>query len=284
MSDSDSPLDVEILLAFADRIDSLPPETAEWVGSLFQECLRARMHEAELLSSSASDLAPSGNTTGHDDTELAQVALDVAEWLRTLWHVGYMGAGGFPVAPRTTFPVVELEDVLKSSLFARIRQGKRPLPFPPPTRHGRPWHDLIEGSADTYAVAAEIVRDGDGQPIAALIEGDNGWQVAEPEGDPAFFIIQHRQRGPLFRLELEPGSALLSRLPPQLTQTIRLQERGGIRNFTLEWRLEDDAPQSIALRAATWERAESEAAYWIANNHPQLYGRIRLIRIDTNPA
>ena len=42
-------------------------------------------------------------------------------------------------------------------------------------------------------------------------------------------------------------------------------------------------PANIALRAATWERAESEAAYWIANNHPQLYGRIRLIRIDTAP-
>ncbi len=281
MSDSDSPLDAETLLAFADRIDTLPPEAAEWVGTLFQECLRARMHESELLSSSVSDALPAGNAAGRDDTELAQVALDVAEWLRTLWHVGYMGAGGFPVAPRTTFPVIELEDVLKSSLFARIRQGKRPLPFPPPTRHGRPWHDLVEGTADAHSVAAEIVRDAGGEPIAAIIEGDNGWQVAAPESDPAFFVIQHRQGGPLFRLELEPGSALLSRLPPQLTQTIRLQERGGMRSFMLEWHPEDEAPQNIALRAATWERAESEAAYWIANNQPQLYGRIRLIRIDT---
>ena len=283
MSDSDSPVDAETLLAFADRIDTLPPEAAEWVGTLFQECLRARMHEAELLSGGDNDASPAGNAACRDDTELAQVALDVAEWLRTLWHVGYMGAGGFPVAPCTTFPVVELEDVLQSSLFARIRQGKRPLPFPPPTRHGRPWHYLIEGDTGTHAVAAEIVRDGDGQPIAAIIEGDNGWQIPEQEGDPSFFVIQHRQRGPLFRLELGPGSALLNRLPPQLTQTIRLQERGGIRSFTLEWRPEDNAPQNIALRAATWERAESEAAYWIANNHPQLYGRIRLIRIDTAP-
>ena len=139
--DSVDPLDADELMNFAERIEQLSPADAEWVGSLFQECMRARMREAELLSG----LTEAGATESTEfDAQLAQVALDAAEWLKTLWNVGYMGAGSFPSQPRSAFPLIELEDVIKSALFARIREGKRPLPFPPPTRHGLPWHDLVE--------------------------------------------------------------------------------------------------------------------------------------------
>ena len=50
MMDNEAPLDADELMNFGDRIDQLPAEDAEWVSSLFQECLRARMHEAELLT------------------------------------------------------------------------------------------------------------------------------------------------------------------------------------------------------------------------------------------
>ena len=130
MHDEITPLDADDLMIFADRIEQLQPDDAEWVGRLFQECMRARMHEAELLESHADEPAPA-NDDSELDVQLAQVALDTAEWLKTLWDVGYMGAGSFPSKPRTAFPLVGLEDVLKSSLFARIRCGKRPLPFPP---------------------------------------------------------------------------------------------------------------------------------------------------------
>ena len=272
LASAPEPLDADTLLQYAERIEALPPETAAWVGDLFQECLRARLHEADLLASGQASAEP---CTCMADTELAQVALDVAEWLRTLWSVGYMGAGSFPAAPRSAFPVIELEDVLKSALFARIRQGKRPLPFPPPTRDGRPWHDLIEGEPTRHAVVAEIVRGADDQPQGALIEGDNGWQIVANAAEHGAFIIQHRQRGPLFRLETGSRPAMLVRLAPQETQTIHLQERGGFRSFTLEWTAGEPAGTSIPLRAATWERAESEAAHWIATHHPEYYGRIR---------
>jgi hypothetical protein len=157
------PLDAEELMAFSERIDALVPADAEWVRRLFDECLRARMREADLLAAGAGAGAPAADTCNRVrqfDEQLAQVALDAAEWLKTLWDVGYMGAHSFPSQPRSAFPLIELEDVLKSALFARIREGKRPLPFPPPTRNGLPWHALVECDKDaTHEVDAEIVRD-----------------------------------------------------------------------------------------------------------------------------
>jgi hypothetical protein len=43
-------LDAEELMGFSERIERLSPADAEWVTRLFDECLRARMHEAELLA------------------------------------------------------------------------------------------------------------------------------------------------------------------------------------------------------------------------------------------
>ena len=45
-------LDAEELMGFSERIERLSPADAEWVTRLFDECLRARMHEAELLAES----------------------------------------------------------------------------------------------------------------------------------------------------------------------------------------------------------------------------------------
>ncbi len=109
----EAPLDADELMNFSVRIERLPPDDAEWVGRLFAECLRARMHEAELLAG-------------------------------------------------------QMDDVLKSSLFARIREGKRPLPFPPPTRQGSPWHDLIEKTEARYHIDAEVLRGEDGHAVGVL--------------------------------------------------------------------------------------------------------------------
>jgi hypothetical protein len=274
-----APLDADELMNFAGRIEQLPPADAGWVDCLFQECLRARMHEAELLTG-LSDSAETGNYGKEFAEQLAQVALDTAEWLKTLWDVGYMGAGSFPSQPRTNFPLVELEDVLKSALFARIREGKRPLPFPPPTRQGLPWHDLVDSQEETHVVTAEIVRDGQDQAIAAIIEACPDWQLIEEVASDREYIVQHRGKGPLFRLYLDPVSARLRREPPRWTRRIRLQERGGFRSYTLEWPQQDERVQAVALRATTWERAESEAAQWVATKHPEMYGQVSFERVE----
>ena len=46
------------------------------------------------------------------------------------------------------------------------------------------------------------------------------------------------------------------------------------------WRGSGAKPIAVPLRAATWERAESEAAHWIATQHPALYGRVAFLRAD----
>lgn len=278
MNDQTS-LDADELMNFAERIEQLPPADARWVDSLFQECLRARMHEAELLSG-LSDPAQTGKSSTEFAAQLAQVALDATEWLETLWNVGYMGAGSFPAQPRTAFPLIELEDVLKSALFARIREGKRPLPFPPPTRQGLPWHDLVESQEEIHVVEAEIVRDGQGQTIAAIIEACPDWQIVEEVASDREYIVQHRGKGPLFRLHLDPDTASLRREPPRWMRRIRLQERGGFRSYTLEWPQPDEHVLDVALRAATWERAESEAAQWIATKYPEMYGQVNFERVE----
>ena len=116
--DDESPLDADELMLMADRVEQLSPEDAAWVSRLFVECVRARTHEAELLSAQSL----TGETPGEQqwEAQLAQVALDAAEWLKTLWDVGYMGASSFPAQPRSAFPLIELEDVLKSALFALL--------------------------------------------------------------------------------------------------------------------------------------------------------------------
>ncbi len=83
MQEENVPLDADELMVLADRIDTLAPGDAEWVSRLFQECLRARMHEAELLEHQAEENAPA-TCVKELDARLAQVALDAAEWLKTL--------------------------------------------------------------------------------------------------------------------------------------------------------------------------------------------------------
>ena len=276
--DTDAPMDADDLMLMADRLEQLPPDAAEWVGRLFAECMRARMHEAELLS----QCAPTGDSVGEQllETQLAQVALDAAEWLKTLWDVGYMGAGSFPSQPRSAFPLIELEDVLKSALFARIRQGKRPLPFPPPTRHGLPWHELYECGDEVHAVTAEIVRDDQHSPVGAIIEGCANWHVVDEVDIDREYVVQHRGKGPYFRLHFESGTTTLRRELPRWKRMIHARERGGIRSYALAWPQESGGAQEVPLRAATWERAETEADYWIANHHPEMYGQVSFVRAD----
>jgi len=276
MTNDEEHLDADELMNFAERIEKLPPADAQWVGRLFEECLRARMHEAELLTG-CGDSAQAGS--GALDMQLAQIALDTSEWLNTLWNVGYMGAGHFPSQPRSAFPLIGIEDILKSALFARIREGKRPLPFPPPTRKGLPWHTLVEGQSETHIVAAEILRDESGHAIAANIEACADWQLIEEFPEDHEYIVQHRGKGPLFRLRLGQPTAALRREPPCWQRRILLQERGGFRTYALEWPRDDGSVLNVALRATTWERAESEAAHWIAVQHPEMYGQVSFDRV-----
>ena len=283
MYDETTPLDADELMILADHIDRLPPADAEWVGRLFQECLRARMHEAELLENHTNEVAPAKNENdGELDIQLAQLALDAAEWLKTLWDVGYMGAGSFPSKPRTAFPLIGLEDVLKSSLFARIRCGKRPLPFPPPTRKGLPWHDLVEGALEAHGVDAEIVTDDHGVATGVIVEGCVEWLIVKEVAKDREYVIQHRGKGPLFRLQVDSFFSTLQRQPPHWERQICFQERGGVRSFTLRWPKVDGTMQDIPLRAATWERAESEADYWVATNNPEMYGQVCFERIASD--
>ena len=279
MTNSEVPLDADELMNLADRIERLPAVDAEWVRTLFQECLRARMHEAELLTG-MSDSGTASKSNSELESQLAQVALDAAEWLKTLWNVGYMGAGSFPSQPRSAFPLIELEDILKSALFARIREGKRPLPFPPPTRNGSPWHDLIERRDETHHVQAEIVRDENGAILGVVIEGCADWRVIEEVTSDQEYIVQHHGQGPLFRLQLDPFLSSLRCEPPRWSNRIHRQERGGFCSYALEWVEEDGRIQNVPLRAATWERAESEANHWIASSHPDMYGQVSFERLE----
>ena len=274
--DDDAPLDADELMNFADRVEQLPPADAEWVGRLLREAMRARLHEAELLSVAQDSASPQHEL----DPQLAQIALDTAEWLKTLWNVGYMGAGSFPAQPRSAFPAVEVEDVLKSALFARIRQGKRPLPFPPPKHHGLPWHELVESKDATHTVDSDIVRDEDGLPLGATIETCADWHIVEEVASDREYLVQYQGKGPLYRLRLDTFTAELRREPPRWTRKIRQQERGGVRSFTLEWLKDDGSTSPVPLRATTWERAESEAEHWIATKHPEMYGQVSFERSE----
>lgn len=47
------------------------------------------------------------------------------------------------IAPAIT-PLIKHVPNPKSRLFARLMEGKSPLPFPPPTTYSSPWYELVE--------------------------------------------------------------------------------------------------------------------------------------------
>ncbi len=100
MNQSATPLSGDDLTHFAERIARLPPADAEWVDALLAEVVRARRHAADLLAMQAASEHAANEQGENPNDQLAQVALDTAEWLRTLWEVGYMGAGSFRLARR----------------------------------------------------------------------------------------------------------------------------------------------------------------------------------------
>ena len=265
MDEIQPPLDEDTLAALAERIESLPAEHVDWVVQLFLECRRAREAEAQFLAAGCQE------QTSADAT---QIALDTADWLRTLWEVGYMGGEALPAPPRTDFPQINVEDIVKSALFSRIRRGKRPLPFPPPTREGVPWHELVE-SDEAFDVRAEMTRDN-----RAIIEGSAEWLVVAADV-PGACIVQHNGKGPLYRLALDGnGNGTLQRQPATLTRRIVRQERANLVAWLLEWPRDDSGVTQVPLRAANWERAENEAQRWVALRHPDLYGQIRYERSE----
>lgn len=257
------PLSDEDLNAFGEQLAQLPEEHAGWVAQLWIECRRAR---GSSVATEAHTAAPNAV-----EADLTQVVLDTAEWLRTLWEVGYMGAGTLPVPPRTHFPQIEVEDVLKSTLFSRIRHGKHPLPFAPPTRWGSPWHEIVE-SDEAQSVEAEVLED-DGKPAFAIIDRCNRWRILRSE-ESKTFIVQHEGKGPLYRLTIDPFMSTLLRLPPETVRRIVTRERAGLRHYVLEWAHENGRTEDVPLRAATREGAEAAAGAWIARHHPQHYGRV----------
>lgn len=260
--------------AFAARLEALPLDEAVWVAELLAECRRARGAEAALRASLD---GASSNALREIESDVAQVVLDAAEWLRTLWNVGYMGAGHFPTAPRSEFPAVEVEDVLKSALLQRIRGGRRPLPFPPPTRQGVPWHEVVE-SDEEFLVDAGLLREETGGIVGVAIEACTDWRVCETLHADTEYVVQHQGKGPRYRLSLDPFMSRLQRRSAGLTRRILVQERAGYRTYFLEWPEEGKpAPQRVSLRAVNWERAEAEAQYWVASRHPDLYGQIRFV-------
>lgn len=265
MDETQERLSEETFAALAERIESLPIEHVDWVVQIFLECRRAREAEAQLDATGCQ---------GADAGDATQIVLDTADWLHTLWEVGYMGGETLPAPPRSDFPQINVEDILKSALFARIRHGKRPLPFPPPTRDGMPWHEVVE-SDQPAAVRAEVTDHGQ-----CIIEGCGSWLVRTAEATGSH-IVQHRGKGPLYRLTLDGrGGGMLHKQPAGITRRIVRQERVGIVGWLLEWPQESGGLVQVPLRATHWERAEDEAQRWVALRHPDLYGQIRYERSE----
>jgi hypothetical protein len=129
-------------------------------------------------------------------------------------------------------------------------------------------------------VHAELIDDENNKTIGAIIEGCADWHIIEEISKGSEYVVQYRGKGPLFKLDVNPFFSTLQRQPPQWERKIRVQERAGMRSYILIWPLDNGAPaQEVPLPAVTWERAESEAAYWVAMNHPEMYGRVRFEQV-----
>lgn len=73
------------------------------------------------------------------------------------------------IAPAIT-PLIKHVPNPKSRLFARLLEGKRPLPFPPPTTYSSPWYELIEdGFSDKVFLDGFVDLYGKGANTGILI-------------------------------------------------------------------------------------------------------------------
>ncbi len=87
----------------------------------------------------------------HGIPDLTQRDITLLE-AHALWVKTAIAAGSYPVGWMPHHP-----DWIKSRLFWRIRSGKQPLEYPPPTCYSCPWYELIEMPEVSHSTY-EIVR------------------------------------------------------------------------------------------------------------------------------
>lgn len=104
----------------------------------------------------------------------------------------------------------------KSALFARLLDGKPPLPFPPPTSFSYPWYTIIEDNGP------HSVRLGGAPTLASLINGASG-----ASGEFSLFINQCDWSV----LDANAAARSLLDLQPQLAALASRDEDGTIGFF-----------------------------------------------------
>jgi|SRR5579859_745176 len=80
---------------------------------------------------------------------------DMVRWIRIARAERYDKLGDSP----NWLP--QISDLLKSRLFWRLRDGKDPLPHPPPTAYSCPWYELIEDGRAHWAYDCFVHKPGE---------------------------------------------------------------------------------------------------------------------------
>lgn len=116
----------------------------------------------------------------HNSWHYADLTL---KWINTALDAGYLFKGEHRLPDN--------DDVVHSSLLDRLVRGGEPLPFPPPTKNGYPWYELIDnGQATVVSFSRErkepyVVRD-DGMIV---LEGNCGpWNILEIKPNGALLL------------------------------------------------------------------------------------------------
>lgn len=175
-------------------------------------------------------------------------------------------------------------DLLNSGLFRRLLMGKRPLPFPPPLKHGVPWYEAIEAEEINELIDLGIVPDhvapkpdlSDG--IQRLVINGCYWDVlsvVDPEDE---FLVIYQAKGPVFRLRRERQGWRLVRTAPEIVADV-VRSGGSYYDITFP-----DASslqgENLHLFAHNQEELRLEILYWLARTHQHLYGKVGLNFIE----
>ena len=112
----------------------------------------------ESIDPISSDEAALPGGSHHGEPELLRRDLWLLDcfrlWVETVRGTTSPRGGGYP---ENWFP--GQVDCAKSRLFWRIRTGKAPLPYPPPTCYSCPWYELIEEPGPHTTQPLKIVDD-----------------------------------------------------------------------------------------------------------------------------
>ncbi|AMX01564.1 hypothetical protein [Microbulbifer thermotolerans] len=166
-------------------------------------------------------------------------------------------------------------EIEKSVLFRRLLDGRPPLAFPPPLRHGFPWYEVIEGRGEHVVNASDpspecsIIAPGSKPGDTCILIDGAFWRVAETVREREEYIVEWGQYPIQWRLKkhwevnYEMTQQLHNFRKDNPNAEITFDNRSGQKEYS-EFRIDDE--QTVWL--SEWKLSRIGLSGWVWVGRP----------------